>query len=148
MSDHSSGLIHPGEPAPAFEATDSNGQRVRLADLAGHPVVLIFYPGDDTPVCTAQLCALRDDWSQLTQRGVRVYGVNPASLQRHQRFAGKYNLPFPLLADARGEIARAYGCRALFGLIRRTVYIIGPDGRVVYSVRGNPPVREILAALG
>ena len=120
----------------------------RLSDLRGRQrIVLIFYPGDNTPVCTAQLCALRDHWEELQSAETAVFGINPAGTERHARFAERHRLPFPLIADIGGRIAAQYGCRALFGLIRRTVFIIDHSGRIAYAQRGNPSPAEILHAL-
>lgn len=144
-----SSLVSPGEMAPDFTATTHAGAVVHLAGLRGKQrVVLVFYPGDDTPVCTRQLCELRDDWSALQSADTIVFGVNPASEAKHAQFAAKYRLPFPLLADVGSRIAAAYGCSALFGLlIRRTVYVIDKRGRVIFSQRGKPAVAAIRAEL-
>lgn len=148
MSSRSS-LILPGEMAPDFTAVTHEGAAVHLADLRGKQrVVLVFYPGDDTPVCTQQLCELRDDWSALQSADTVIFGVNPANEAKHARFAAKYRLPFPLLADVGSRIAAAYGCSALFGLlVRRTVYVIDKRGRVIFAQRGKPAVAAIRAAL-
>ncbi len=144
-----SSLVSPGEVAPDFTATTHEGAVVHLADLRGKQrVVLVFYPGDDTPICTKQLCELRDDWSALQSADTIVFGVNPANEAKHAQFAAKYKLPFPLLVDVGSNIAAAYGCSALFGLlIRRTVYVIDKQGRVVFAQRGKPAVPAIRAAL-
>ncbi len=143
-----SDLIQVGRPAPDFTADASDGSTVHLADLHDRKrVVLVFYPGDNTPVCTAQLCALRDSWSALKTEQAVVYGINPAPRVKHLEFARKNALPFPLLADTKGEIARAYGCRALFGIVKRTVYVLDRQGQVVWVERGNPAPGEILKAL-
>ncbi len=141
-------LIPTGYPAPDFTASASGGQSVHLSEICAQKrVVLVFYPGDYSPVCTAQLCAIRDNWGSLQAENAVVYGVNTASVQKHSGFASKNSLPFPLLADTSGEIARAYGCRALFGIVKRTVYIIDMQGRVAWVKRGNPAPTEILEAL-
>jgi peroxiredoxin Q/BCP len=139
----------PGELAPDFTASTQEGKTVRLADLRGKQrVVLVFYPGDDTPVCTKQLCELRDDWGALQSADTIVFGVNPASEAKHAQFAAKYRLPFPLLVDSGSRIAADYGCSALFGLlVRRTVYVIDKRGRVLFAQRGKPAVAAIQAAL-
>jgi thioredoxin-dependent peroxiredoxin len=144
-----SSLVLPGEEAPDFTATTHEGAIVHLADLRGKQrVVLVFYPGDDTPVCTQQLCELRDDWRALRSADTIVFGVNPASEAKHAQFATKYQLPFPLLADVGSRIAAAYGCSAIFGLlVRRTVYVIDKRGRVIFAQRGKPSVAAIQAAL-
>lgn len=144
-----SDLIPVGEPAPDFTAEASDGTTVRLSDLRGKKrVALVFYPGDDTPTCTAQLCAFRDDWDALQAEDTLVFGINPFSQERHRRFVQKYHFPFPLLADKGGQIAGLYGCRLLFGLlIRRTVYVVDKTGRIIYAQRGNPSPADIRHSL-
>ncbi len=141
-------LIPIGEAAPDFTAALSDGGSFRLASIYGQKcLVLVFYPGDNTPTCTAQLCAMRDEWEHLQARDTFVYGVNPAGAAKHAAFAAHNRFPFPLIADAGGKIAAAYGCRMIFGLIRRTVYIIDKQGRIAYAQRGNPTSEEILRVL-
>lgn len=141
-------LIPIGTPAPDFSATLSDGTQFSLAAQRGKRVLLVFYPGDDTPVCTGQLCALRDRWQELQSQDILVYGVNPASREKHARFAARYNFPFPLLVDEGSHIAALYGCRMLLGLmVRRTVYGIDRRGHIFFARRGNPSPQEILAAL-
>ena len=144
----SSDLIPVGQAAPDFTAVTNEGGTVRLSELRGRKrLVLVFYPGDGTPVCTAQLCAFRDNWSAVQSENAVVYGVNPANRERHSGFASKNGLPFPLLVDTNSEIAGRYGCRALFGIVKRTVYIIDRNGRIVWVQRGNPSPSEILREL-
>ncbi len=133
-----------GSQAPDFTAGDEHGGKVTLSRLRGHNVVLVFYPGDDTPVCTTQLCEFRDRWGDAQRRNTLVFGVNPASARSHEKFRSKYTLPFPILVDEGRRIASAYKCAGL--IIRRTVYLIGPDGSIRYSVRGKPQVEEVLKA--
>jgi peroxiredoxin Q/BCP len=133
-----------GSPAPDFSASDEHGGKVTLSGLRGHNVVLIFYPGDDTTVCTRQLCEFRDHWADAQKQNTLVFGVNPAGPQSHQKFRSKYTLPFPILVDQGRRIASLYRCSGL--IIRRTVYLIGPDGSIRYSVRGKPQVDEVLRA--
>lgn len=141
-------LIPPGEIAPDFLAPLSDGTCLSLSALRGQKrVVLVFYPGDNTPVCTAQLCALRDDWGRFQARDTVVFGVNGAAAEKHARFAARHDFPFPLVVDSRGEIAAAYGCRLPFGLVRRTVYVIDRQGKVVFAQRGNPAPAEMLGVL-
>ena len=143
-----SDLLPVGSAAPDFTAATSDGKTVRLSELRGRKrVVLVFYPGDYTPVCTSQLCSFRDNWQALAADNAVVYGINPASAETHHGFAQQNRLPFPLLADSRGEIAGSYGCRALFGIIKRTVYVLDAQGRVAWVKRGNPAPSEILEAL-
>ncbi len=131
-----------------MSVTDTEGQSVRLSDFRGRQrVVLVFYPGDNTPGCTAQLCSFRDDWNQFQAKQTVIFGVNPANAKRHQQFREKYRFPFPLLVDSGGKLAAAFGCRGFFGIIKRTVYILDKQGRVIYAQRGNPSPSNLLAAL-
>ena len=134
-----------GTAAPPFTLPDENERSVSLASFRGRFVVLVFYPGDDTTICTKQLCEIRDDWKEFQRRGAAVFGVNGQGTSSHGKFAAKYRFPFPLLVDANWAVSRAY--RAGWGVVRRTVYVIGPDGRVVYSKRGKPSTAEMLAAM-
>lgn len=133
-----------GSPAPAFTLPDEQGNLVSLENLRGRNVVLVWYPGDDTPVCRAQLCEFRDRWEQLQALGIAVYGVNPAGESSHRRFRDKYHFPFPLLVDRGQKVGRLYRTSGL--IVRRTVYLIGKDGRIRYAKRGKPPVEELLRA--
>jgi len=110
-----------GQIAPAFEGTDQEGKPVSLAKLKGKKVVLYFYPKDDTPGCTAEACNLRDNYSELTEKGFYVVGVSPDNEKSHGKFAEKYGLPFPLIADQEKKI--------VFGVIR-TTFIIDENGVV------------------
>ena len=143
------GLIPVGLPAPDFEATDHQGRRVVLSELlASKDVVLIFYPADFTPVCTRQLCAVRDDWSEFERRNAIVLGANPATVPRHAEFAEVSRFPFPLISDPKGRIAAGYGCAGRNPAHpQRTVYVIRQDGRVALAERGVVPHSRILAAL-
>jgi peroxiredoxin Q/BCP len=143
-----SNLIPVGQQAPDFTAPLSDGATLTLSSLRGlQRVVLVFYPGDNTPVCTAQLCALRDHWVHFQAQDTLVYGVNPAGVAGHARFAANHGFPFPLIADLGAQIAAAYGCRLIFGLVKRTVYVVDRLGRIAYAQRGNPAPAEVLQAL-
>jgi thioredoxin-dependent peroxiredoxin len=133
-----------GTKAPVFTLQDESGHAISLAGLRGKNVVLVFYPGDETPVCTRQLCEFRDRWDQARARNVAVFGVNPGGAARHARFREKRGLPFPLLVDEGRRVASLYRAGGL--LIRRTVYLIGPDGIIRYARRGKPDPDEVLAA--
>jgi peroxiredoxin Q/BCP len=140
-------LIPIGKAAPDFEATDHQGQQVRLSELlAQGRVVLVFYPKDNTPVCTKQLCALRDDWSKFRKRQVAVLGINPAEKDVHAAFAAKHGFPFPVLVDQDSRIASAYGAGGLV-FTKRTVYVIDRDGRVLLAERGVVPHDRIFGVL-
>jgi len=153
----SSKALREGARAPAFRALDSTGRRVSLADFKGQPVVLYFYPRDQTPGCTREACAFRDLFDQFQARGVTVLGVSADSVKSHARFADKHHLPFPLLADEDRKIVQAYGVwgektfmgRKLMG-IRRTTFLIGPDGRIrrIWTkVKPDTHPAEVLEAL-
>lgn len=138
-------LLPVGAEAPLFEARDDSGAAVRLADLRGRFVVLVFYPADGTPICTRQLCALRDSYEPLRTAGAAVYGVNPLSARSHAAFRAKHDFPFPLIVDEGRRIAHAYRCGRL--LVTRTVYVISPEGRIVFAERGAPPAEAYLPLL-
>jgi thioredoxin-dependent peroxiredoxin len=133
-----------GTQAPDFTVRDDGGKTVSLAALKGKNVVLVFYPGDDTSVCTAQLCEFRDRWDRAKAKNTVVYGVNPANERSHASFRGKYKLPFPLLVDTGRKLCDLYQTNGI--IVKRTVYLIGPDGKIRYAKRGKPGVEEVLAS--
>ena len=156
-----SDLIQLGDLAPQFTAQAIGGRYglgapVSLADFKGETVVLYFYPRDDTPGCTRQACGLRDAWNQFSQRAV-VLGVSPDSLDRHRKFIGKYELPFPLVSDESKAIAQAYGVwveKISYGKksmgIERSTFVIAPDGtlRAIFrKVKPDEHVEQVLAVL-
>ena len=134
-----------GSPAPPFIAPDEEGTVFVLNLNRNKNVVMVFYPGDDTPVCTRQLCELRDNWDRVKAKGGYVVGINPASASKHADFRGKHQYPFPLLVDTGKRIARMYNCAGL--IVRRTVYVVGKDGTIKFAKRGKPSVDEILAVM-
>jgi len=134
-----------GTPAPDFSLPDDAGRTVTLAGLRGQNVLLVFYPGDDTPGCTRQLCTLRDEWSQVQARGVQVFGVNPQGATSHRRFRDKFQLPFPLLVDDAQRVAQLYHAHGF--IVKRTVYLIDAEGIVRFARRGAPSPGEVLAVL-
>lgn len=134
-----------GTPAPDFSVPNQDGSRVTLSALRGKNVVLVFYPADDTSVCTQQLCEFRDSWAAVQAANAVVFGVNPARGTRHDQFRKKHKFPFPLLVDEGQKIARLYHADAPF-VPKRTVYLIGPDGLIRYAKRGKPEPAEVLAA--
>jgi thioredoxin-dependent peroxiredoxin len=133
-----------GSKAPAFSAPDNQGRLVSLSALCGANVVLIFYPGDNTSVCRAQLCEFRDRWERARQKNILVFGVNPAGSASHESFREKNNLPFPLIVDQGQKICELYHANGL--IVKRTVYLIGPDGVIRYAKRGKPSVDEVLVS--
>lgn len=132
-----------GSPAPDFELPDQDGRTVTLAGLRGRNVVLVFYPADDTSVCTKQLCEFRDAWDLAQRKNAVVFGVNPG--KSHAKFRDKYKFPFPLLFDEGQKAGAAYRAKGLI-VPKRTVYLIGPDGTIRYARRGKPLPEEVLAA--
>jgi peroxiredoxin Q/BCP len=128
-------MVDQGQPAPDFSLRSDSGETIRLSDLRGRPVVVYFYPKDDTAGCTRQACAIRDSWAEFEHAGVTVLGVSPDSVESHQRFKDKFTLPFPLLADEDHAVAEAYGAwgektrygKTSVGLIR-SGFVIDADG--------------------
>jgi thioredoxin-dependent peroxiredoxin len=132
-----------GTPAPDFSLQDDSGKTVTLSKLHGKNVVLVFYPGDDTPGCTKQLCEFRDGWKDVKARGVQVFGVNPQNAGAHRKFRQKFNFPFPLLVDPHQGVAALYPANGI--IVKRTVYLIGPEGKILFGKRGKPEPAEVLA---
>jgi peroxiredoxin Q/BCP len=125
--------LDPGSPAPDFvlEGTSSEGRRQYvLSDLRGRPVVLAFYPGDDTAVCTRQLCSYQDQLSRFEELDALVLGISSQNLDSHERFAAKRGLTFPLLADPDKTVIRLYGVAGPLGTTRRAVFVIDAEGVV------------------
>jgi peroxiredoxin Q/BCP len=133
-----------GAQAPDFSLPDDTGRVVTLSALRGRSVILVFYPGDDTPGCTRQLCQLRENWSEAVRRGVEIFGVNPQSAEKHAKFRAKFQFPFPLLVDRGQQVGRLYHTHGPIG--KRTVYLIGPDGAIRFAQRGYPDAGEVLAS--
>ena len=143
-------LLAVGSEAPDFRLSDESGQAVQLSSFRGkQPIVLVFYPMDETPVCRGQLCELRDHWDAFTERGAAVLGINPGRTASHLKFKQRHNFPFPLLVDEGKKVALRYGAAGLAGglIVKRSVYAIGKDGRIVFAQRGKPASEEILAAI-
>ena len=113
-----------GDQAPQFSLKDQNGVERRLADLNGKPLVLFFYPKDDTPGCTIEACGFRDQYTALQKLGAEVWGVSGDGASSHRRFAGKFQLPYPLLVDERSELRNAFG-------VARTLFVL--PGPVSYT---------------
>ncbi|WP_282936732.1 peroxiredoxin [Paenibacillus sp. RC67] len=141
-------MLSLGQPAPSFEANSTLGP-VRLSESLGkRPIVLIFYPKDETPICTKQLCAARDSKSQYAKFNALVLGVNPGTLEEHHQFSKKYAYDFPLISDQDERIRELYDVgKVLFLGQQRMVYVIDQQGTIVYAKKGNRSTKEILAAL-
>jgi peroxiredoxin Q/BCP len=116
-----------GDPAPGFELPGTGGRTYRLSDYRGRKLVLAFYPGDFTPVCTRQFCSYRDEGDRLGAIDAEVLGISPQSVDSHERFAGEKDLSVPLLADEDRAVARAYGVVA-GPLVRRSIFVIDEEG--------------------
>jgi peroxiredoxin Q/BCP len=149
--------LKPGDNAPPFTAKTNNGAQVSLADFKGQHVILYFYPRDDTPGCTKEACAFRDNYEVFRKKGAVVLGVSTDSVKSHAKFIEKYKLPFVLLADEDKKIVEAYGAwgektfmgRKYQGTFRVT-FLIGPDGKIKQvwpSVKPEEHAGEILAEL-
>ena len=149
--------LEPGTRAPAFQLKDDHGRTVKLSDFKGRPVVLYFYPKDDTPGCTKEACAFRDASDRLQELGAVVLGVSPDSVESHAKFRDKYHLNFPLLSDPQHRVAEKYGAwreKNMYGKksmgIQRSTYLIGPDGKIAKvwkRVRVDGHDRQVLEAL-
>ena len=118
-----------GDAAPDFTLPDGNGDRWRLSDHRGKVAVLLFYPGDETPICTRQMCSVRDRWEDYSNTGAEVVGISTDSVESHNKFAGHHQLPLRLLSDAKGEVAKLYGAQSLIpGKVARSVFVIDSTG--------------------
>ena len=150
-------MVEEGKPAPDFELTSDSGEHVRLSELRGKPVVLYFYPRDDTPGCTAQACGIRDAYGEFRKAGAVVLGVSPDTEASHVKFKSKYELPFTLLADPEHDASEKYGVwvekknygKTYMG-VERSTFVIDEDGNVARVLRRvNPRTHadDVLAAL-
>lgn len=149
--------LEPGDRAPAFTLPDQDGKPVSLAELAGSPVVVYFYPADDTPGCTKEACQFNDNLSAFQRSGAAVVGISPDGAASHVRFRDKYGLSFPLLSDTGHEVMSAYGAwgektmygKKTVGTIRST-FLVDADGKIArawYNVRANGHAAKVLDAL-
>ena len=141
-----------GERAPEFTLPATGGTTVSLSDYAGRPVVLVFYPGDDTPVCTKQLNSYNDDLSQFEDLDAQVLGISAQSVESHDQFSGKHGFGFPLLADTDKKVAALYGTLGPIGFPRRSVFIVDREGMIRYAHRAIAgltfrPVSELVDVL-
>jgi peroxiredoxin Q/BCP len=150
-------MVEEGKPAPDFELTSDSGETVKLSALRGKPVVLYFYPRDDTPGCTTQACGIRDSYGAFAERGAVVLGISPDDETAHVKFKEKYGLPFTLLADPEHEVAEAYGTwveKNNYGKksmgIERSTFLIDSKGDVAKIMRRVKPdthAEQVLEAL-
>jgi thioredoxin-dependent peroxiredoxin len=150
-------VIEEGKPAPDFELSSDAGETIRLSELRGKPVVLYFYPKDDTPGCTTQACAIRDAYGEFEKEGAVVLGVSPDDERSHAKFRDKYSLPFALLADTDHQVAEQYGVWGekkymgrTFQGVKRWTFVIDGDGnvkKVFPDVKPAEHADNVLAAL-
>ncbi len=150
-------MITEGKAAPAFTLPDADGRKVKLSDFKGQPVVVYFYPKDDTPGCTTQACDIRDQWSQFEAAGAAVIGISPDDPASHQKFRDKHDLPHLLLCDPGHTVMEkydAYGEKVLYGRktvgVKRSTVLVGPDGKVVKHwkrVQAKKHAEQVLKAL-
>ena len=151
-------MVEEGKPAPEFSLESDGGEMVTLGSLRGKPVVLYFYPKDNTSGCTTQACGIRDAWAEFERTGAVVLGVSPDGVASHRKFKGDFELPFDLLADPDHRTAEDYGVwvektrygRTYMG-IRRSTFVIGADGdvvKVMHDVKPASHADDVLAALG
>jgi peroxiredoxin Q/BCP len=125
--------INVGDPAPDFVLADGDGREWRLSDQRGKVVVLLFYPGDETPVCTKQMCSVRDHWDKYVATGAEVVGISTNSVESHRQFTEHHRLPLRLLADTEGRVRELYGALSLLpGRTARAVFVIAANGSLRY----------------
>ncbi len=147
--------LNVGDPAPDFELPGTGGQTYRLADYRGRKLVLAFYPGDFTAVCTKQFCSYRDQSERLDGLGAEVLGISPQSVESHERFTEEKRLSVPLLADEDEEVARAYGVLA-GPIVRRAIFIVDEEGIIRHrkvtiaglTYESVDDIEQALAAVG
>ena len=129
-----SNKLNLNEPAPDFTLKDGSGNDWHLADHRGNVVVLLFYPGDETPVCTRQMCSVRDRWEDYQATGAEVVGISTDSVESHRKFAEHHDLPLRLLSDADGKVASLYAAKSIIpGRTARAVFVIDAEGKLRYQ---------------
>jgi len=128
-------MLKEGDPVPEFELLDANGDMVRSTDLLGGPVVIYFYPHDDTPGCTAEACSFRDSYELFTDAGAKVVGISSDSPESHKRFAERHRLPFTLLSDEGGKVRKAFGVKGALLIPGRVTFVVDQTGivRLVFN---------------
>jgi thioredoxin-dependent peroxiredoxin len=151
-------MLSEGEAAPDFTLADQNGEQITLSELRGQTVVLYFYPRADTPGCTTQACGVRDRGADYAEAGARVIGISPDEVEAVDKFAGKYDLDFTLLADADHAVAERYGTwveKSMYGKkymgVQRATFIVDPDGKIAKVFpKVSPKTHDdvVLKALG
>ena len=150
-------VLKEGDPAPVFESVDHEGKKISLGDYLGKKVVLYFYPKDDTPGCTAEACDLRDNYQTFLDQGFEILGVSADDEKSHQKFIGKYNLPFRLISDVERKVLEAYGAwgekkmygKSYMGILRKT-FVISADGiieKIIEKVNTKEHTKQIFEEL-
>lgn len=140
-------MLNVGDPAPDFTLETDTGERFSLAARRGHKLLLVFYPGDDTPVCTRQLCDYRDGVEAFAGLGVAVVGISRDSAESHRRFKAGHDLPFTLLSDPQLDVAARYDCKGLLGM-KRAVFLVDAQGTIRYRhIEALPLFRRSRAEL-
>ncbi|MGA7118738.1 MAG: peroxiredoxin [Polyangiaceae bacterium] len=129
--DGGTGLLPVGALAPDIVGTSREGKPVRLSSVRGHAAVVYFYPKDETPGCTREACAFRDAFAKYEALAVTIFGVSRDSEDSHREFRKNHELPFPLVADEDGTVARAYGVSSTLGMASRVTFLVGADGRIL-----------------
>ncbi|MDO9545679.1 MAG: thioredoxin-dependent thiol peroxidase [Pelolinea sp.] len=142
--------------APDFELKNFEGKKIKLSDFLGKPIVLYFYPKDDTPGCTTEACNFRDDYSDFQEQDIEIVGVSPDNVESHEKFRSKFSLPFNLLADEDHKVCELYGVwkkkknfgKEYFGVMR-TTFLINEEGKIIKVFEGVKPAnhsQEVIAA--
>lgn len=144
------GFLEVGAPAPDIRGLDQSGQTVTLKRFRGVPVVVYFYPKDDTPGCTQEACAFRDAYAEFEQKKVIVFGISRDSATSHEKFRKKYRLPFVLVPDEDGKVARAYGVSSVLGMSERVTFLVDKHGKIARVWSKVDPVvhaQEVLKSI-
>ena len=141
-----------GDKAPDFELPGTGGSKYSLAQFRGQPVVVVFYPGDDSPVCTRQLNSYNDELEAFNAVGAQVLAISAQDVTSHEQFSGRHGFRFPLLADTDKKVAEAYGTVGPLGFPRRSVFVVNAEGVITYAHRAIAgltfrPVEELIAAV-
>lgn len=145
-------MLNVGDKAPLFSLKNQNDQTIVLKELLaeGHKVLLVVYPKDDTPGCTAQMCRVKDDYSEFTKIGVKVFGLNHGGAASHIKFIEKYNFPFDILIDENRKTIKEYGSTKMFfknEVTQRSAFVIDTNGKIIFAIKGQQDNQEILDLL-
>jgi thioredoxin-dependent peroxiredoxin len=152
MLSFNSHMLNVGDKAPLFSLKNQKNETIVLKELLadGHKVMLVVYPKDDTPGCTAQMCRVRDDYSEFEKIGVKVFGLNHGDEASHNKFIEKYNFPFDILIDENRKIIKEYGSTKMFfknETTQRSAFVIDTDGKIIFAQKGQQDNQQILDLL-